>query len=280
MRNGITLLDGAVGTSLWEKAEQKGIARDPVWKYNIEHPELVTELAQEYLEAGAQVILTNTFGANGPAVKRSSPYAARDVVSAGVRLVRKAIGDKAKLALAIGPLTTLLEPYGDTTEEECQEIYEAQIGAGMDEGPDCIMIQTFMDLEMMRVAATVAKQYNVPVFCTMTFEKVGKTLMGNSVKQVIDTLTPLGIHAIGMNCSLGPDLAIPVIREFAANTELPLVFKPNAGKPILSAAGDVVTNYDAETFVKDVEPALEYVSYIGGCCGCNPSYIRALRTIL
>ena len=280
MSKKITLLDGAVGTSLWEKAEQAGIAKDPVWKYNIEHPELVTDLAREYLDAGAQIILTNTFGANAPAVKRSSTYAARDVVAAGVRLGRQAIGTGAKLALAIGPLSTLLEPYGDLTEEECRAIYEEQIGAGMDEGPDLIMIQTFMDLEMMRIAATVARQYPVPVFCTMTFEKVGKTLMGNSVKQVIDTLTPLGIAAIGMNCSLGPDLAVPVIREFASLTDLPLIFKPNAGKPILSADGDTVTSYDAATFVKDVEPALDVVSYIGGCCGCNPSYIRALRAAL
>ena len=280
MNRSVTLLDGAVGTSLWEKAEQAGVAKDPVWKYNIEHPELVTALAREYLDAGAQIILANTFGANGPAVRRSSPYDPAEVVAAGVRLARQAIGREAKLALAIGPLSTLLEPYGDLTEEECQAIYEAQIGAGMDEGPDCVMIQTFMDLEMMRVAATVATRYNVPVFCTMTFEKVGKTLMGNSVRDVIDTLTPLGIHAIGMNCSLGPDLAVPVIAEFAKHTDLPLVFKPNAGKPILAADGVTAQSYDAATFVRDVAPALEFVSYIGGCCGCNPGYVRALRDAL
>ena len=280
MKKDIVLLDGAVGTSLWEKAEQHGIRKDPVWTYNLDHPELVEALAREYLEAGSQIILANTFGANGPAVKRSSKYTTPEVVKAGVRLAHKAIRGRARVALSIGPLSTLLEPYGDLTEEECQEIYEEQIGSGMEEKPDCIMIQTFMDIEMMRIAATVARQYSVPVLCTMTFEKKGKTLMGNSVQQVIDTLTPLHIDGIGMNCALGPDLALPVIREFSEKTDLPLVFKPNAGKPILSTSGDTVTSYDAATFVKDVAPALEFVTYIGGCCGCNAEYVKALKAVL
>jgi len=276
----ITLLDGAVGTSLWEKAERDGIKKDPVWTYNLAHPELVTELAREYLDAGAEIILANTFGANGPAVKRSSQYTVEEVVKTGVRLTRGVVGEKAKVALSAGPLSMLLEPYGDLTEEECQAIYEEMLGAGMEEKPDCIMLQTFMDVEMMRVAATVARQYSVPVYCTMTFEKVGRTMMGNTVQQVIDALEPLHIDGIGMNCSLGPALALPVIREFSEKTDLPLVFKPNAGKPILGVGGEVVSDYDAETFVREVEPALELVSYLGGCCGCNADYVKALRALL
>ena len=280
MKKDIVLLDGAVGTSLWEKADKYGFPKNPVWTYNVEHPEIVKELAAEYLDAGSQIILANTFGANGPAVKRSSAYTTPEIVKAGVRLAREAVGGKAEVSLSVGPLSALLEPYGELSETECREIYEEHIGSGMEEKPDSIMIQTFMDLEMMRIAAIVAKQYNVPVYCTMTFEKVGRTIMGNTVQQVIDVLTPLGIDAIGMNCSLGPDLALPVIREFAEKTDLPLVFKPNAGKPISASDGSSAAEYDAATFVREVEPALEYVSYVGGCCGSNPSYIRALREIL
>ena len=280
MKKDIVLLDGAVGTSLWEKAEKYGYPKTPVWTYNLEHPEIVRELAQDYLDAGSQIILANTFGANGPVVKRQSKYMTPEVVKAGVRLAREAVGTKAKVSLAIGPLSVLLEPYGDMEEDECREIYEEMIGAGMEEKPDCIMIQTFMDIEMMRIAATVAKGYNVPVFCTMTFEKAGRTMMGNSVQQVIDTLTPLGIDGIGMNCSLGPDLALPVIREFHEKTDLPLVYKPNAGKPISASNGSSAAEYDSATFVREIEPALEFVSYVGGCCGSNAEYIRALRAIL
>ena len=280
MKKDIVLLDGAVGTSLWEKAEKYGYPKTPVWTYNLEHPEIVRELAQDYLDAGSQIILANTFGANGPVVKRQSKYTTPEVVKAGVRLAREAVGTKAKVSLAIGPLSVLLEPYGDMEEDECREIYEEMIGAGMEEKPDCIMIQTFMDIEMMRIAAIVAKGYNVPVFCTMTFEKAGRTMMGNSVQQVIDTLTPLGIDGIGMNCSLGPDLALPVIREFSEKTDLPLVYKPNAGKPISASNGSSAAEYDSATFVREIEPALEFVSYVGGCCGSNAEYIRALRAIL
>lgn len=281
MKKDITLLDGAVGTSLWKKAEERGIAKVPVWRYNVEHPELVLELCREYIDVGARIILGNTFGANRPVVSRASAYSVKEVVGAGIRICKEATkGTDVKTALSIGPLSTLLEPYGDTTEEEAEEIFSEQIDAGMAEGADIIVLQTFMDIEMMKIATRVAKKYGVPVFCMMTFEKVGKTIMGNSVKDCIDALEPLGIDAIGMNCSLGPDLALPVIAEFARLTHLPIAFKPNAGKPITSSDGKTVTDYDATLFAREVAPALEYVDYVGGCCGCDPEYISELKKLL
>lgn len=277
----VTLLDGAVGTSLWAKAEREGYPKDPVWKYNVEHPELVRELCGEYAAAGAQIVLANTFGANRYAVKRSSDYTVEQVVSSGVREAKAALsGTGVRVALSVGPLPYLLEPYGDLEEADAQAAYEEQIGAGMAEGPDIILLQTFMDIEMMKIAARVAKQYPVPVFCAMTFEKVGRTLMGNSVKDVIDALTPLGVDAVGLNCSLGPDLALPVLQEFAANTDMPLLFKPNAGKPILAPDGTVATPYGADDFAREIAPALEIADYVGGCCGSDPSYISKIRQLM
>lgn len=114
MLHTLTLLDGAIGTSLWEKAEDKV----PVWRYNIENPAIVTELHNEYIAAGAKIILANTFGANAGAVEHS-PYTVHEVVSNGVRLAKEAAkGTDVKVALSIGPLSVLLEPYGDLTEEE------------------------------------------------------------------------------------------------------------------------------------------------------------------
>ena len=157
----ITLLDGAVGTSLWAKAEARGIKKVPVWRYNIEHPELVTELAKDYAEAGAKIILANTFGANRIAVKRTN-YSVSQVVTEGVKLAKAAIaGADAKLALAAGPLTEFMEPYGDLEEEDVDEIYTEMFEAGIAAGAQCITIQTFMELEMMRVAATAAKRFSV-----------------------------------------------------------------------------------------------------------------------
>ena len=169
----IVLLDGAVGTSLWEKATAKGEENVAVWRYNIEDPDIVRELASDYIDAGARIILANKFGANRSAVSNTL-YHVPDIVKAGVKLAKEAAaGTDVKVALSAGPLSQLLEPYGYLTEAEAREIYEEQIGSGMDEHPDLILLQTFMDVEMMRVAVSVAKQYNVPVFCAMTFEKVG-----------------------------------------------------------------------------------------------------------
>ena len=119
MKNVPVLLDGAIGTCLWEKAAKHGVEKKPVWTYNITHPELVRELTQEYLDAGAQIIMANTFGANGPAVRRSSKFDPAEVVRAGVRIAREVIGDRAKVGLDVGPLTAMLDPYGDMEEDEC-----------------------------------------------------------------------------------------------------------------------------------------------------------------
>lgn len=276
MNSNLVLMDGAVGTSLWEKTEDKV----PVWRYNVENPGIVTELHKEYIEAGSKIILANTFGANSGAVGRTD-YSVEKIVREGVILAKDAVkGTDVKVALSVGPLSVLLEPYGDLEEEEAEAIFEEQIGSGMKEHPDLIFLQTFMDLHMMEVAVKVAKKYDVPVFSAMTFEKVGKTMMGQSVKDTVETLAPLGIDAIGMNCSLGPDLAVHIIKEFKNYTDLPLVFKPNAGKPILSADGTATTAYSADIFVEDILPAVDLVTYIGGCCGSNASYIQALSKAL
>ena len=275
------LLDGAGGTSLWNMAEEQGFAKDPVWKYNVDHPELVKRLAESYIEAGSQIIYTNTFGANRHAVARSSDYTVEQVVSAGVRIAKEAAaGSGVRVALDVGPLSVLMEPYGDLSEEEVAEIYREQIGAGVSEGPDLIVLETFMDLEMLKVATAVAGSYGLPVLCTMTFEARGRTMMGNRVEDIAEELSDLGVDGIGLNCSLGPVEAIPIIRAFAENTDLPLVFKPNAGKPVLAEDGGMVSPYSAADFAADVEPVLDIVTYLGGCCGSDPDYIRELKRVI
>lgn len=276
----ITLLDGAVGTSLWELADAQGLERVPVWRYNIEHPELVYRLHELFIDAGAKIILANTFGANPDNVRRSSSYTVDEVVKTGVRIAKESVkGTDVKVSLSAGPLSQLMEPYGDLTEEDVIDAYTQQLGAGMAEEPDMIMLQTFIDLEMMKVALKVAKGFGVPVFCSLSFEKVGKTIMGQSVEDVVKGLSPLKPDAIGLNCSLGPKLAVPIIKQFKQYTDLPLLFKPNAGKPILSGLSEVVP-YSPEQFAEEVSPSLEFVDYIGGCCGCNASFIKQLASVM
>lgn len=271
------LLDGAVGTTLWHLADAAGVKREPVWKYNIEHPELVSELHKRYIEAGTEIMLTNTFGANRQMVSRS-PYAVSEVVHAGVRLAKEAVkGTNVRLAAACGPLKDFMEPYGDLEEYEVEDMFTELIGSAVDEGVDMVMVQTFLDLDSALVACRVAKKLKKTLFCTLTFEKTGKTLMGNSVEKVCKALEEVGADGVGMNCSLGPNMALPIISEFKKYTSLPLVFKPNAGLPITSTTGDTVAPYTPEMFLEEVRPALDFVSYIGGCCNTDSEYIRLLR---
>ena len=278
----ITLLDGAAGTTLWEIAEKHGEAKVPVWIYNITHPEFVRELHDRYIAAGSDIIQANTFGANGPSVKRSSDYDTKDVIRAAVRIAResvKASQRDVKVALSFGPLSQLMEPYGDLSEEEVREIYGEMFEAGVMEGADLIILETFFDLAMISVAAKKAKEFGVPVFCSLTFEKVGKTMMGNSVEAVIEELSSVPVDAVGMNCGLGPEIAAPILREFSEKTDLPLFYKPNAGLPISSGAGDAVP-YTPASFAEEIRPVLPLVTYLGGCCGTNDEFVKELKKLL
>jgi len=281
MGNKPILMDGAVGTTLWEIADRHGVERVPVWRYNIEHPELVEELARNYAEAGSEIILSNTMAANRPAVEGGSDYDPCEIVKLGVRLVKKALeGTGCKTCLAIGPLSTLMEPFGTLKKADAARYFGEMVDAGMSEGADCIYIQTFLDLEMMKVAAAEALRYDVPVYCTMTFEKHGKTLMGNTVEKVIAALEPMGVAGVGMNCSLGPELALPIIKEFAEKASVKVVFKPNAGMPVMQEDGTMKIEATAQIFAQEVAPALEYVDFIGGCCNCNDEFVREIKKLM
>ena len=272
------ILDGAMGTTLWDIAQRNGAEKVPVWRYNIEHPEFVAEITRRYIDAGADFVQANTFGANRPAVKKSSKYDVKDVVAAGMRIAREtAAGKDVKIFLSSGPLMEMLEPYGDLEEDECREIYGEIFDAAMPYKPDAILLETFLDLGMMRVAAERAMETDIPVFCSMSFEKSGRTMFGNSVEDVVGTLEPLGITAVGLNCSLGPDSAVPIIKDFSGKTSLPLIFKPNAGLPVTTEGAKTTSAVGPKEFAEAVSAAFPYVTYVGGCCGSDWRYVEAIK---
>ena len=284
MKKDITLLDGATGTSLWARSED----RNPVWTYNLVNPGLVKELQKDFIRAGAKIIATNTFGANPPAVRASSDMDAAEVVRASVRIAREALAemkaeggpglyDDVRIALDFGPMSALLEPWGDLSAEDCRAAYAEVLAAGMEEKPDMVFLMTYMDLDMLKIAVQEALRFGLPVFATMSFTEFGRTIMGNSPEDMVGALEPLGVSALGVNCSLGPDKALPILKDFAAHTSLPLIFKPNAGIPILSENGGSVTPCTPESFAQAFVPAFEYASYVGGCCGTDPEYLLAIR---
>lgn len=246
----------------------------------MEEPDIVAELIQEYRNAGSKIIFTNTFSANGPSVADSG-YTVEQIVRSALEIAHGELdGSDVKIALDIGPLTGLLKPFGNISEADAEAIFTEQIEAGMKGKPDLVVLETFMDLKMMKIAANIASKYDLPIFCSFSFVKTAKgkgarTMMGDSIDKILDGLREFEPAAVGMNCSAGPELALPVIREFSEKTDIPLMYKPNAGQPTLEGGSE----FDFEVFAEDVAKAavLPGVKYIGGCCGSGPKYIEALR---
>ena len=271
----ITLLDGAMGTMLQKSGLKPG--EIPELK-NIEHPEMIAAVHRAYIDAGSQVVYANTFGANRRKLKKTG-HSVAEVVSAGVRLAKKEAGEKAFVALDIGPLGELLEPLGTLTFEDAYDQFAEMMEAGAAAGADLVVIETMTDLYEAKAALLAAKEHtNLPVIVTMSFDASGRTFTGCTVAAMAHTLEGLGADAIGINCSLGPVELLPLLRELRRNTLLPVIAKPNAGLPDPT---DGHYNLSADDFADAMALILrEGADIVGGCCGTNPDYIRALRQVL
>ena len=271
----IVLLDGAMGTVLQQKGLPPGGKPELL---ALTDPALLLSVHREYVAAGSQIIYANTFGASAPKLARSG-HTVAEVVPAAIAVAKEAAGRSAAVALDIGPLGELLEPMGTLTFEKAYEYFREIAIAGAAAGADLAVIETMTDLYEAKAALLAVKENTaLPVFVTMSFEESGRTFTGCTVASMARTLEGLGADAIGLNCSLGPDLLAPLLKELCENTRLPVIAKPNAGLP------DPVTGlYDMgpEAFAAALAPCLEAgVTIFGGCCGTSPAYIEALRRAL
>ena len=239
-------------------------------------PDVVTDIHRAYLEAGSQVIYANTFGANR---RRLAPaeLTVRDTVTASVRLAKAAAeGTGARVALDIGPLGALLEPLGTLPFGEAVALFAEMAEAGAAAGADLIVIETMTDLQEARAALIAARERtSLPVWVTMSFEESGRTFTGCTPAAMARVLTGLGADAVGVNCSLGPAEMLPILREMRAHTHLPLICKPNAGLPDPVDGHYSLTPADFAASMRLL--AESGAAIVGGCCGTDPSFIRALR---
>ncbi len=271
----ILLLDGAMGTELQRRGLSPGGQPELL---NLTDPELLASVYQEYADAGSQVVYANTFGANALKLARSG-HTVEEVVSAAVSTARQAVGGRAMVALDVGPLGELLEPMGSLTFERAYELFREMMLAGAAAGADLIAVETMTDLYEAKAALLAAKENStLPVLVTMSFEESGRTFTGCTVASMARTLEGLGADAVGLNCSLGPEQLVPLLRELCENTRLPVIAKPNAGLP-----DPVDGHYDMgpEEFAAAMLPCLEAgVTVFGGCCGTSPAYIRELKAAL
>ncbi len=274
--NGCLFLDGAMGTVLQQRGLTPGGLPELL---NLTDPELLRDVHRDYIAAGSQVIYANTFGANRRKLGKTG-HSVAEVVSAGIRIAKEAAaGTETKVALDIGPLGALLEPMGTLTFEEAYDMFREMVSAGAAAGAELIVMETMTDLYEARAALLAAKENaSLPVFVTMSFEESGRTFTGCTPTAMAKTLEGLGADAIGLNCSLGPDLLAPILREICANTRLPVIAKPNAGLP-----NPTDNRYDMSPadFARAMRLCVEAgASIVGGCCGTSPDYIRQLKTAL
>lgn len=274
LKKGYIVLDGAMGTMLQKKGMKMGVVPETL---GITKPDWIIDIHKQYIEAGSDIVYANTFGANRYKLKGTG-YSTEEIIKKAIENGRKACeGNESFVALDIGPIGQLLEPTGSLSFEEAYDIFKEEIVAGKD--ADVIVIETMTDLLETKAAVLAAKENsNLPVFVTMTFEENKRTFTGCSVSAMVLTIAGLGVDAIGVNCSLGPDQLAPIVEEIGKWSDIPVIVKANAGLP------DPVTNeYDVtpEQFVEDYKQMLKYGARIfGGCCGTNPEYIRAVKAML
>jgi len=274
---GPVLLDGAWGTELQARGLAAGEMAD-FW--NLEHPERVEEVARAYVEAGSQVILTNTFQANRIALQRH-PGAERvaEVNRAGVEISLRAAQGRARVFASIGPCGKLLMT-GEVDEESLRAAFVEQAEALASGGADAIVIETMADLAEARLAIEAARGTGLPVVACMVFD-AGKnrdrTMMGVTPEQAALELTAAGADVIGANCGTGIEGYVPICGRMVAATHRAVWIKANAGLPEL-VDGQVVYRTTPEEFAEHVGRLVESgAKFVGGCCGTSPRFIEAIR---
>ena len=277
----LLFFDGGMGTLLQERGLLPGELPET---WNINHPEEIIEIHQKYIDAGSDIVLTNTFGAN--ALKfHSDTVSLEETVKSAVRHVRTAISraraDRAVYtALDIGPTGKLLAPMGDLSFETAYEAFRQVMAWGEEAGADLIHIETMSDTYELKAAVLAAKENtSLPVFATAIYDERKKLLTGADIPSVIALLEGLRVDALGINCGMGPRQMIPILEEYLKYSSLPVIVKPNAGLPIQK---DGKTFYDVspEQFASLMRGIAEMgAGIIGGCCGTTPEHIGAMTAL-
>ena len=278
LKNRIIFFDGGTGTLLQEKGLQAGELPE-LW--NIEKKQALIDIHKNYFEAGSDIVLTNTFGAN--CIKlQDIPYSIEQIITAAVENAKTAAkqachNKKGYVALDIGPTGKLLQPLGDLSFESAYTAFQQMVVAGEKAGADIIVIETMSDIYETKAAVLAAKENtNLPVFVTVVFDEKGKLLTGSDIACVVSVLEGLGVDAIGMNCGLGPHQMLSLSEQMLCYSSIPVIVKPNAGLP-RSENGKTVFDVTPEEFAKEMVKIVDKgACIVGGCCGTTPAHIKAL----
>ncbi|MRR59362.1 MAG: 5-methyltetrahydrofolate--homocysteine methyltransferase, partial [Deltaproteobacteria bacterium] len=276
----VLVLDGAMGTMLQERGLKPGQSPEEL---NLTLPEVVASVHRAYREAGADIIVTNTFGGNR---EKLSHYGLegrlREINRAGVEIARNAVGETAYVAASIGPTGKFVEPVGDLTFDAMAAIFREQAEALIEAGADLITLETFLDIKEIRAAVIAIREISpaIPIIAMMTFDDNGRSVLGTPPEAAAITLEAVGADIIGSNCGLGVDGIHEILSAMRRVTGRPLISQANAGLPILKDGKTIFPGTPEEmTAYHDRLLALG-VRIIGGCCGTTPEHIRAIRDAL
>jgi methionine synthase I (cobalamin-dependent)/5,10-methylenetetrahydrofolate reductase len=275
--NEIFVCDGAMGTMLYSK----GIYIDRCFdELNLSNPDLVKDIHQGYLESGADIIETNTFGANRyKLLSHGLDHKLYDINFQGAKIAKEAEENKAFVAGSIGPLGRQIEPIGQISAQEAQKAFADQAKALFEGGIDLFILETFNDLsEMQQALVAVKKVCDLPVIAQMAFTDEGKTAYGVSPVSVVKKLEEWGSDVAGINCSTGPEAVWRAIQKMATVCRIPLSAQPNAGFPHL-VQGRLIYLASPEYFAEYAKRFIQIgVRIVGGCCGTTPAHIRAIKS--
>ncbi|WP_124061024.1 homocysteine S-methyltransferase family protein [Gordonibacter sp. Marseille-P4307] len=268
------VFDGAMGTMLQKGGLDAGELPELLC---LDHADAVSAVHRSYVQAGAQVITTNTFGANER--KLEGRATVDEVFGAAIACALSA--HPRYVAADIGPTGALLEPMGTLSFDEAYHLFAQQVRAADKAGADLFVIETMADLLEAKAAVLAAKENSdLPVFATMTFDETGRTFLGTSPNVAAYTLDALGVNALGVNCSLGPDALVPIVEEMLSAATCPVMVQANAGLPRMEN-GKTVFSVSAQDYAASVRKMVDAgASIIGGCCGTDPSYIERLASLV
>ena len=272
----VLIIDGAMGSLLMEG----GIKPEEGFDIqNIKNPELIKSIHKKYVDAGADIIETNTFGANRLKLK---DYKLEDKVleinKAGVMLAKEIAGNEVFVCGSIGPLGKLLEPLGEISFDLASEVFSEQAKAMEDAGADCLCIETISDLQEMRAAIIgIKEKTKLPIIASMTYDENGTTIFGTPPEAAVVVLESLGVDVISINCSSGPAGILPIAQKILSESKKPVMVMPNAGMPVIEndktiykMTPDEFSEYSKKFFQMGI-------AIIGGCCGTTPEHISSIR---
>lgn len=277
---GPVLLDGGTGSCLRSMGMPAGVCTEQ-WIYD--HPEVIAELQQNYANAGSQIIYAPTFGANR--ISLGNMGLADKVEELNRILVDRTVRNVGKKVLVGGDLSTTgkpMEPYGPMTYDGLMEVYKEQIRFLAEAGVELLAAETLLSLDEALVICDAAREVcDLPLIVSFSCEGDGNLYFGGTAAEAAASLEAMGVDAVGVNCSVGPDQLEAVIRQLKNTVSVPVVAKPNAGMPVITETGEAVYSMGAEDFARHVLHLRDCgAALIGGCCGTTPEYIYHIKKSL